>query len=117
MSEQKRPFSAWSFLRDVLSQGTAIQMDYAAGKYPDYEHFAMRMDAAARERAEQLENVLSAEYLRGRDDHAKAANDQLRATGFGGPPCGCGEPNAQGVQHRVGAPCIVLPTSAEASHE
>ena len=44
----------WSFLRAVLEQGAAIQQDYAAGKYENYEHYAARIDEAARERAEQL---------------------------------------------------------------
>lgn len=44
----------WSFLRSVLEQGASIQMDNAAGKYPTYEHYAARMDEAARERADKL---------------------------------------------------------------
>lgn len=50
----------WSFLRDVLSQGTAIQMDYAAGKYGGYEAFSARMDASARERADEFSARLAA---------------------------------------------------------
>lgn len=49
----------WSFFRDVMSQGTAIQMDYAAGKYGGYEAFSARLDAAARERADQFAGRLS----------------------------------------------------------
>lgn len=40
----------WSLIRRVLDQGTAIQQDYAAGKYPTYEHLQARLDEAARER-------------------------------------------------------------------
>jgi hypothetical protein len=49
----------WSFLRDVLSQGAAIQQDYAAGNLPTYEHYAARLDAAAREREEELLAILT----------------------------------------------------------
>jgi hypothetical protein len=51
-------FSTWSFLLSVLHQGTAIQMDYTAGKFPSYEHFAQHMDAAARDRDDELEQAL-----------------------------------------------------------
>lgn len=50
----------WSFFRDMISQGTYIQMDYAAGKYKCYEEFSARLDAAARERVD--------EFLHGRRD-------------------------------------------------
>lgn len=50
-------FSSWSFLRAVLEQGMAIQQDYTAGKYPDYEHLSARLDGAARERDAQLEKA------------------------------------------------------------
>lgn len=40
----------------------------------------------------------------------KAKVVALPAPGLSGPSCGCGEPNAPGVQHRAGAPCFVLPT-------
>lgn len=33
----------------------AIQQDYAAGKYPTYEHLSARIDEAAREREDQLD--------------------------------------------------------------
>ena len=49
----------WVFLRNVLEQGSAIQQDYAAGKYQRYEEFAVRVDGAARERCEQLELILA----------------------------------------------------------
>ena len=49
----------WSFLRSVLEQGVAIQQDYAAGKYESYEHYAIRVDGAARERVEQLRALLT----------------------------------------------------------
>lgn len=44
----------WSKVRSILMQGAAIQQDYAAGKFIDYEEYAARMDAAARERIEEL---------------------------------------------------------------
>jgi len=47
----------WVFLRDVLSQGGHIRDDYH-GK--TYEAYASRLDAAARERADQLEQMLAA---------------------------------------------------------
>lgn len=40
----------WCFFRDMISRGTYIQMDYAAGKYKCYEEFSARLDEAARER-------------------------------------------------------------------
>lgn len=44
----------WSFMRRVLSQGGDIQIDYQAGKYKGYEEYSARLDAAARERADQF---------------------------------------------------------------
>jgi hypothetical protein len=49
-----RPFSLWSFLRNVLEQGCAIQLDYEAGNFASYEHYSARLDEAARERESQL---------------------------------------------------------------
>lgn len=49
----------WSFCRKLLSQGGDIQMDYNAGKYHSYEEYSARLDAAARERVEELRAVLS----------------------------------------------------------
>lgn len=47
----------WSFLRNVLQQGGAISQDHAdAG----YEQHSARLDAAARERAEQLTAMITA---------------------------------------------------------
>lgn len=46
--------SMWSFLGNVLQQGAAIQQDYAAGNFANYEAYAQRMDAAAREREDQI---------------------------------------------------------------
>lgn len=48
----------WSFLRSVLSQGMAIQMDAAAGKYQRSEEVSIRLDAAARERRDQMQAEL-----------------------------------------------------------
>jgi len=45
----------WSWIRSVLSQGASIQQDYQAGKYPTYEHYAARLDEAARERMASIE--------------------------------------------------------------
>lgn len=42
----------WSFMRRVLEQGAAIQLDYRAGKYQCYEEYSARLDEAARERAD-----------------------------------------------------------------
>lgn len=44
----------WSFMRRVLSQGGDIRLDYQAGKYKGYEEYSARLDAAARERADQF---------------------------------------------------------------
>lgn len=44
----------WSFLRRVLSQGGDIQLDANAGKYKSHEELSIRLDAAARERADEL---------------------------------------------------------------
>lgn len=49
----------WSFIRSVMSQGASIQQDYMAGKYPSYEYYAARIDAAASERANELEARLA----------------------------------------------------------
>jgi hypothetical protein len=49
----------WSFLRLCIDQGTAIQQDYAAGKYKCYEEFSARLDGAARERADELYSRLA----------------------------------------------------------
>lgn len=40
----------WSFLRSVLEQGASIHQDYLAGRHATYEHYAARLDEAARER-------------------------------------------------------------------
>jgi hypothetical protein len=44
----------WSFFRTLLAQGGAIQLDYNAGKYAGYEEYSARLDAAARERADEF---------------------------------------------------------------
>lgn len=51
---------AWSFLRNVLAQGMAIQMDAAAGKYQRSEEVSIRLDGAARERRDQMQAALAA---------------------------------------------------------
>ena len=55
---KQRPFSLWSFLRDVLSQGATIQLDYRQGAR-QYEEFSARLDEAAREREAELRAQLS----------------------------------------------------------
>lgn len=55
MSSKQRPFSLWSFLRNVLHQGEAIGLDC---RERPYEEYSARMDAAAREREEQLRKSL-----------------------------------------------------------
>ena len=50
-----RPFSLWSFLRNVLHQGEAIGLDC---RERPYEEYSARMDAAARERETQLRETL-----------------------------------------------------------
>lgn len=54
-------FNLWAFLRYVLSQGAAIETDYRAGKWPSYEGYSARMDAAARDRAEEFTKALEKE--------------------------------------------------------
>jgi hypothetical protein len=49
-----RPFSTWSFIRAVLEQGRAIQMDNANGMYPNYELLSAHIDEAARKRDDAL---------------------------------------------------------------
>lgn len=44
----------WSEARSILEQGSAIRMDYAAGRYANCEEFAARFDAAAREIVDSL---------------------------------------------------------------
>lgn len=50
---------AWSFLRNVLTQGMAIQMDYHGGKYANYELLSARLDEAAREREVTLRELIA----------------------------------------------------------
>jgi len=44
----------WSWVRSVMSQGVSINQDYAAGNLKGYEAYSARLDAAARERADEL---------------------------------------------------------------
>lgn len=51
----------WSWVRSVMSQGASIQQDYSIGcKYPTYEHYSSRLDAAAAERADEFAAQLRA---------------------------------------------------------
>ncbi len=49
----------WSLVRNTLVQGGAIQQDYTAGKYMSYEEYSARLDAAARERADEFERLIT----------------------------------------------------------
>jgi hypothetical protein len=52
-----QPFDAWSFCRDVLVRGAAIEQDTrATGR--GYEQHSFRLDAAAREFAERLKPLV-----------------------------------------------------------
>jgi hypothetical protein len=48
----------WALIRDVLSQGTAIERDNVEGCYPTYEAWSARLDAAARERVADFTALL-----------------------------------------------------------
>lgn len=52
--------SMWGFMRSVLTQGAAIYQDFAAGNLKDYEEYSARVDAAARERDDELKSLPSA---------------------------------------------------------
>lgn len=53
------------FVRSVLAQGASIHQDYMGGvKFPNYESYSKRIDAAARERAEELAAKLENESIR-----------------------------------------------------
>ncbi len=45
------PFDAWSFIRDVLSRGAAIEAD---NRELAYERFSAKLDATARDLADRL---------------------------------------------------------------
>ena len=55
----------WSLIGRVLSQGAAIQMDYAAGKYAGIEDYYRRIDDAARERLPEFVALCAALAERG----------------------------------------------------
>ena len=44
----------WSWVRNVMSQGADIRLDYDHGTHKTYEHYSARLDAAAAERAGEL---------------------------------------------------------------
>jgi hypothetical protein len=53
-----RPFNAWSFCRDVLSRGCSVEQDTrSSGR--GYEDHSARLDANAREFAEELKPHLA----------------------------------------------------------
>jgi hypothetical protein len=54
-TSNQRPFSLWSFLRNVLHQGESIGLDH---RDKPYEQYSARMDQAAREREDELRKGL-----------------------------------------------------------
>ena len=56
--EDRIRHQGWSFIRRILCQGHAQQQDYAAGKYETYEEFMARVDEAARERIDELRELV-----------------------------------------------------------
>lgn len=63
----------WSLIRRVLEQGTAIEQDNFAGRFPSYEHLSIRLDAAARERIDEFMALFSAyDAAQGRASDASA---------------------------------------------
>jgi hypothetical protein len=56
MAMPKRSGDLWVFIRNVMQQGEAIAKDFAD---KPYEAYARRLDAAARERTEQLGKMLN----------------------------------------------------------
>lgn len=65
------PFDAWSFLRDVLMRGSAVERHCEAMGI-GYEQFSFRMDAAAREWSDKLAPHLAASAA-GRAERVEAA--------------------------------------------
>ena len=65
---------SWSQVRSILAQGAAIQQDYAAGNHSSYEEYSARLDAAARDREDQLNTAIeeSTRELRERLERAQA---------------------------------------------
>jgi len=47
----------WAFMRRVLCQGCDIQIDYQEGYLRNYEEYSARLDVAARERVNQLDQL------------------------------------------------------------
>lgn len=88
VSSKMRSFSLWSFLRDVLSQGTAIQQDWEHGNLNTYGAYSARMDAAAREREDQLERALQIHETALSLDTMTAERDRLRAEILDARRCG-----------------------------
>jgi hypothetical protein len=73
-----QPFDAWSFCRDVLVRGAAIEQDTrATGR--GYEQHSFRLDDAARELTKRVEPHLSAVPA---DDAEPVTADWLLASGF-----------------------------------
>ena len=80
----------WSFLRQVLSQGQDIHLDYLD---KPYESKSARLDAAARERAEQLEAMLD------------AAHEHQWVISWPFDRCVCGDTRASNVRPTSDAAC------------
>lgn len=51
--------SLWSFIRSCMTQGQDIALDY---RKRGYEEMSARLDAAASERADQLEKMLAPQF-------------------------------------------------------
>lgn len=85
-----QPFSLTFFIRNVLSQGGAIQTDYVNRPYEDY---ARRLDCAAVERADQLETRLAARPVPPMSDEVRASlarwNEYNRRVDAGESPVVC----------------------------
>lgn len=74
-----QPFDAWSFCRDAISRGTAIER-HCEAQGLGYESLSARMDAAASEFANRLKPHLAAGTSA--DDAEPTTADWLEAVGF-----------------------------------
>lgn len=74
-----QPFDAWSFCRDAISRGTAIER-HCEAQGLGYESLSARMDAAASEFANRLKPHLAAVRA---DDGEPVTGEWLKAVGFG----------------------------------
>lgn len=88
--------SMWGFMRSVLTQGAAIYQDFAAGNLKDYEEYSARVDAAARERDDELKSLPSA-IAETTEDAERYRWLRIRGAALAGT-----EALEQGLVHRVG---------------